>query len=341
MKILFHNRYNSHNIDNMLFEEQTDAIGDDMLAPYRILASLANNKGIEVGTFSHINKEEADAFVFIDIPDERDAIFRYAMRHDVKKYLLAIESPIINKKSFSLKYHTYFEKVFTWSDDLVASNPQKYVKLNYTSVVNHSFQEGYRPKTCVVISGNKQSSAKNELYSERLKCMRWFNKYAPSDLDIYGPNWNLWLMNSQNIIARIFNKINRKYKFFPAHFKGYKGMTIRKEDILSLYNFNLCLENVYGYNGYITEKILDSLLSGTIPIYKGASNITDYIPQNCFINYDDFNSISDMHHFMTNMSPEEVVTYQKNIKAFLRSKNFEQFLPTTFANTILSNIVCG
>lgn len=38
-----------------------------------------------------------------------------------------------------------------------------------------------------------------------------------------------------------------------------------------------------GEKGYITEKIFDCFFPGVIPIYWGAENVTDYIPQDTFI----------------------------------------------------------
>ncbi len=131
MKILFHTPDHFTNSTNKLFEKQDDSIDNEILAPYRLLASLAQDKGVEIASFSKIHKEKADAFVFSDIPQRNDEIFHYATLHNVKRYLLAMESPLVNKESFLSRYHAYFEKVFTWSDDLVAANPQKYIKLNY------------------------------------------------------------------------------------------------------------------------------------------------------------------------------------------------------------------
>ncbi|MDR1226371.1 MAG: hypothetical protein LBK47_05660 [Prevotellaceae bacterium] len=340
MKILFHDLYADLNVNNKLFEDENTAIGDDLLKPFHVLAKLAEKQGVEVGTWAKISKESADAIVFVDYPKINDPVFQYAIHHDVKKYLISLESPIISKRGIATSCHDSFDKIFTWSDDLVAANPQKYIKINYSFDTPPSFAEGYRSKHCIVIAGNKGSSAPNELYSERLKCIKWFEEHAPSDFDLYGLQWDLVLWNSDKLTGRIFNKINRQIRFFRQNFNVYKGAVERKRAVMSLYNFSLCLENVHGYNGYITEKIFDCLFAGTIPIYKGARNIAGYIPQSCFVNYDDFNSISDMHDFITGISSGQVLAYQKNIKAFLQSKDFEPFLSTTFANTVLSNIVC-
>ena len=52
----------------------------------------------------------------------------------------------------------------------------------------------------------------------------------------------------------------------------------------SQYKFVLCFENSFAEN-YITEKLLMALLSGAIPIYRGAPNVGDYFNTDRFIHY--------------------------------------------------------
>jgi len=55
--------------------------------------------------------------------------------------------------------------------------------------------------------------------------------------------------------------------------------------IYSQYKFIICFENSKT-PGYVTEKIFNVFASGSIPIYDGAPNITDYIIPGSFIQYD-------------------------------------------------------
>lgn len=49
-----------------------------------------------------------------------------------------------------------------------------------------------------------------------------------------------------------------------------------------MYNYALVFENQQ-QPGYITEKLLDCFKAGTVPIYWGAPNASDYIPQETFL----------------------------------------------------------
>ena len=55
-----------------------------------------------------------------------------------------------------------------------------------------------------------------------------------------------------------------------------------KIEFLSSYKFSIAMENSEG-DGYSSEKIIDSFLSGTIPIYYGDYMIDEYINPNSYI----------------------------------------------------------
>jgi hypothetical protein len=65
-----------------------------------------------------------------------------------------------------------------------------------------------------------------------------------------------------------------------SHFRGdYRAI---KHEVFASYPFVLAFENRNCYD-YITEKVYDALLSGSVPIYMGASNIADYLPPKSYI----------------------------------------------------------
>ena len=51
------------------------------------------------------------------------------------------------------------------------------------------------------------------------------------------------------------------------------------------------MENKNQY-GYITEKIINPLIAGSIPIYWGCKNIDKYFPKDCYYNIDIFDENS-------------------------------------------------
>ena len=101
------------------------------------------------------------------------------------------------------------------------------------------------------------------------------------------------------------------------------------------YKFALCFENAKNIDGYITEKIFDCFFAGTIPIYWGASNINQSIPENCFIERTKFKTHEDLYRFLKNLTDEDILEYQKNIELFLKSEAIIPFSEHFFAKNIV------
>jgi hypothetical protein len=80
------------------------------------------------------------------------------------------------------------------------------------------------------------------------------------------------------------NELN-KYKKIDMggkHDNNIGGQVKDKIKFLSLYKFSIAMENSKA-DGYNSEKILDSFLAGTIPIYYGDYMIDEYINPKSYI----------------------------------------------------------
>lgn len=86
-----------------------------------------------------------------------------------------------------------------------------------------------------------------------------------------------------------FKKLNRIEKIDSAgrHFNNFGAPVSDKLDFLKNYRFNLAFENSQS-TGYVTEKLIEPLLMGCIPIYWGASDVTRDFNPACMINVSDF-----------------------------------------------------
>ncbi len=66
-----------------------------------------------------------------------------------------------------------------------------------------------------------------------------------------------------------------------------------KIELLSQYKFNIAFENSNG-DGYMTEKLTDPLIAGSVPIYWGAEGNLAPFPKKAVICANDFDSIEDL-----------------------------------------------
>ena len=74
-----------------------------------------------------------------------------------------------------------------------------------------------------------------------------------------------------------------KYKYIDmgGTYKNNVGFILNKVEFLSSYKFSISMENTEG-NGYLSEKIIESFMSGTIPIYYGDYMVDEYIDSSSF-----------------------------------------------------------
>jgi len=132
---------------------------------------------------------------------------------------------------------------------------------------------------CIIIS--------NESAFDRIEFFKKLSKYKK--VDCYGKTP---LTNSDN-------------SFLP------KSWTDNPK-FLSQYKFVISFENSFDKE-YITEKLPNTMLANSIPIYKGAPNVSEYFNTKSFINFDDYDK-----------------SYDKMIKKIIEldqdDKKYEEFL---------------
>lgn len=302
-----------------------------------LLREYLKVEGISLATCDINDPLESNVSLYFDFSENNNAI------PNKKSYLFLFECEVIKPANWVVNNHKSFHKVFTWNDNLVDN--KTYFKINFS----HKFPKDeikYRAnlnsfgdkKLCTLISGNKKVSHELELYSEREKTIRWFEKNAIDDFDLYGTGWNKY--TSENRYIRfLVSKVNKLNQLLAPSFPSYKGMVESKLETLSKYRFAICYENAQMIPGYITEKIFDCFFAGCIPVYWGAPNIADFIPENCFIDRRKFKSHEDLYAFMKNMPEQEYRAIQVNIENYLFSEKANPYRAENFANTIVEHIL--
>jgi Glycosyltransferase family 10 (fucosyltransferase) C-term/Fucosyltransferase, N-terminal len=82
---------------------------------------------------------------------------------------------------------------------------------------------------------------------------------------------------------------------------------------IARYKFCLSLENALEVD-YVTEKFFDPLLVGTVPVYRGAPNITGFAPgKYAFINAADFSSASELALYLKALDRDDEA-YQRFLR---------------------------
>ena len=87
-----------------------------------------------------------------------------------------------------------------------------------------------------------------------------------------------------------------------------------KEEILSPYRFSIVIENSQ-INDYFSEKILDTMALGTIPIYWGTENIGNYFNKEGIITFD---TLEELKSIINTLTPE---LYNSKLQAVVENLN--------------------
>lgn len=320
-------------VKNSIFNLNHESNRDDCFHPYYLMREKLKHHGIEINT--------------CDVNEGRGSVFELHM--DVQNkitskpcYLLMLETPqVCLANGISSNWYSYY-KVFTWNDDLVDGN--RFIKINFPNPIRVHLVDGFstRDRLFCLISSNRTLTIQDDrvLYSERVKTIRWFEKNAPHEFDLYGVDWDMPVVRN-GLIGKFERRFWRAFRRIMSlrPFPSYRGKIAHKREVLMRTRFAICYENVRDLPGYITEKIFDCFFSGCVPVYWGASNITDYIPADCFVDRRQFNDIEAVYHFLKSITEQEFRGYQKRIAAFLQSDAAYPFSSEFFAETIVNTIV--
>jgi hypothetical protein len=339
MKIAFYSLF-SDQMRNRMFTNPNYAsgAGDNLLLPMIRLKESAQNEGIECQTADMADIQSFDAFVFAEMPEPDNLYFQYAKRNNKPLFLIINENYFIWKPNAEYKRYGEFDVVFTYDDEAV--NGQNIIKLNYAFDLPFlpDITINPRNKIAVMICSNSKRERKNLTYALRRDTIQWFEKWHPEDFDLYGFGWDRGTVPFQSY--RLIHKTLHPtgiLKILPRRkYPSWKGCVDRKRDVLCKYKFGFCYENTDKISGYITEKIFDVMMAGTVPIYLGAQNTSRHIPKKCFIDRADFKDHESLYSYISGMSPLEYRQYQEDIGNYLVSEQSSEFSIKTYVETLLS-----
>lgn len=315
------------NIFNLLDEGNRDRCFE----PYILLASLFRTQGVTLHT---------PDMAFGGVVFELHMDVRPATLVSKPAYLMLLETPLIYPANIDVPKH--YQKVFTWDD--TRADGDRYIKFNYPNSMAVPALDGFthRERFCCLIAGNKSPTQHDarELYSERVRAIRWFENNAPEDFDLYGTDWDLPPAKPGfpgRVKRRLWRQLSRWVQMKP--FPSYRGKVQRKFDVLRRTRFSICYENMRDMPGYITEKLFDCFFAGCVPVYWGANNVGDHVPPDCFIDRRQFEDAAAVYKFLKAIDEKTFIGYQQRIASFIASDAAKPFSAEAFAETIVSTIV--
>lgn len=155
------------------------------------------------------------------------------------------------------------------------------------------------------------------------------------------PFGDCWIPNDQQKIyekTKLVSIISSAKRTLPGHQLRHEVMSSvgskldiygkccnfieNKLDGLKDYKFNISIENLQETN-WFTEKLIDVLRTGTVPIYWGCPNIGEYFNTKGFIVV---NSLEEIVNVVNNLTDEDYISRKEYIKEnFDRAERYNNF----------------
>jgi len=120
--------------------------------------------------------------------------------------------------------------------------------------------------------------------------------------------------------------------------KALRGSQQDKIKLLENYRFNIAFENCY-HKGYNTEKIIEPLESGCIPLYKGGERVLEYFNEKSFLFYENYNDMSSFAKAVLDVHQNNELYEDIVLTKPLRLDNiYKDFSPDVLLSKILSKL---
>lgn len=161
-----------------------------------------------------------------------------------------------------------------------------------------------------------------QLHDERLELVC---QLADAGLiEVWGKEWD-----------RLANLPSRWQSRLAPFRSIFRGPCPDKKELLRRYTFAIAYENTQ-LPGYVTEKVVDAMVAGCVPIYRGAADIGVHVPSSAIIEVTERTQVTDLVATIRSMRDSEVRTVVAAGQGFLATPEGNLHSFEGFARWILS-----
>lgn len=344
-------------LENRMF---SDAEGCVYTKAFALWREETAKEGFALDTCDVVDYKQADILWFMDLPREKRKFLeiKRSAKKGAKIVLQILESPLLFPAAFVEANRLEFDAVVSFEYGAGQHNQFSYKlpidpepsfegapfqQRKLAVMVNTNRVEGWLatrklglvglPGMGAYFSGWKlppfhwMHPANGELYSWRRSIAQAFEQQCPEEFELFGDGWDGQKISWCPFLYRDPNLCHR----IESIDLSAEGRASAKREKLGNYKFVIASENYAGSQGYISEKIFDAILGGSVPVYFGEKKIADFVPKNSFIDASEFHSLENLVFALAKMSDEEWRQIRFAGKAFLNSQKFIEFTNLKFA----------
>lgn len=299
------------------------------LRRWQCLKSALSEQNIEIHTHDQFaSARDADALIVID-PTRSILMSLIRARVNPRRVIfMVIEPEVIRRWTWRYLrwYSPFMAKVFVSDRSRERGDKIQWLPLpqplgGHDLREREKFEVVSKDKFMVMLRGNKYSNQPGELYEERRKLVRYFESRADDLFDLFGPGWN-----DPNHVT-------------PVMFRNYRGYASGTVETYAEYKFTLGMDNS-AVPGLFTYDMFSAMLGGSVPVYLGAPDVTDFVPADTFINVAEFSSYDELVERLLEISRSgELELYRKRGAEFLMSPEYELFTMEHFTRTVSEEVL--
>lgn len=284
MKVAVVNAYDELNKNQHMFYS-TGNLGIDLFRPLKEFKKKMSERGVLVFSPENLSAAaQSELIIFLDCPSKHSDAFSDLIDFDVPKMLIQGELPAWKSNNGRLES----------SSILLTYDPDKWDRQNTfryhysvdTTQRYYSSTEDIlsRPNRFCMLSTNHKNLFEGELYSARRSFAKHINSRNAEHLILGGRGWD--------------------DEGLPS-----LGVVDDKVAFLKQGQFNVCFENSNLQKGWVTEKLLEAILVGSIPIYYSIGHDLNILPGDIYINAASFNSWEELYDYCLSLDPSQRVSY--------------------------------
>ncbi len=281
--------------------------------------------------YKHLNNIPSGSIILINLCLPND-IPNIISRQDIYKIVYTLEGPNIRHTTqWNEKFlYSNFDIVLTYWDYLLNKFPNKTLycpfihrlSLNNWKEYNYLLDNDCYDKSIIMILEKRNFGRSYMINGVELLSLDYLREIYVNELDnikAYGESW-------------LDYKDKNKVFITPNRFKDKPSVEYIKD-----FTFNLIIENTNA-KGYVSEKIYDAWVVGTIPIYVNKGNISDNIllPKDCYIDAGEMTP-KELNIYLKNMNNDTIKEYKDNIKK-KRQQILKEYGPIKYNEIIIKSL---
>ena len=228
--------------------------------------------------------------------------------------------------TFPSFWRNQIPKSIPWSQRkhtvLIAANKywreRKWARVKSTKDALRVLRHGLRKR----LSPTYQSCWRLQLHDLRIDLLQVLG--SSNKVDVFGRGWDD-LGNMPHYQAARLASIR----------SIFQGPCDDKHEVLSRYKFTIAFENT-AYPGHVTEKVIDAMVSASVPVYLGAPNIDEQLPAGAFVDARKFSSPEGIVTYLEQMTEAKASSIIDAGQKFLQSSQGQRHTYEGFGEWIVS-----